>query len=116
MSVEIKPTSIIKTRLGIQYGGPAHKYFTNECYKAMNSFVPKRTGNLRGDFGAVDIQADKIIYESDYAKYQYRGYTSGPVKKYTTDGTGPYWDKKMVSSKMADIEKKVQKYIDTYGG
>ena len=61
----------------------------------------------------VDIQADSITYESDYAKYQYKGMRedgSRVVKNYTTPGTGPYWDKRMVSAEIDDVVKEVQDY------
>lgn len=71
MSVSLKPISTIKARLGIQEGGPAHAFFTETCYKYMGRFVPGGTdGNLNQN---VNIQTDKITYESPYAHYQYIG-------------------------------------------
>ena len=111
MPVKLKPTSQIKARLGIQPNGRVQKFFTNTCYKYMDKYVPMREGNLRT---VVDVQADSITYESPYAQYQYKGMRedgSRPVKKYTTPGTGPYWDKRMVSAEMQDVVKEVQDYI-----
>ena len=71
----------------------------------MDKYVPQRDGNLRT---IVDIQADSITYEQEYAKYQYKGMRedgSRPVRNYTTPGTGPYWDKRMVSAEMQDVVK-----------
>lgn len=112
MSFKMKPTSVIETRLGIQEGGPVHAFFTNTCYKHMDKYVPKDEGNLRTN---VDIKTDSITYESPYAHAQYIGYTKGPVKNYTTPGTGPYWDKRMVSAEIKDVEKEVQNYMK-HGG
>lgn len=111
MAIKLKPTSQIKARLGIQPNGRVQKFFTNTCYKHMDKYVPKREGNLRT---IVDIQADSITYESSYAKYQYRGMREDGtrvVKNYTTPGTGPYWDKRMVSAEMPDVIKEVQDYV-----
>ena len=111
MPVKLKPTSQIKARLGIQPNGRVQKFFTNTCYKHMDKYVPMRDGNLRT---IVDIQSDSITYESPYAQYQYKGMRedgSRPVKNYTTPGTGPYWDKRMVSAEMQDVVKEVQNYI-----
>ena len=49
----------------------------------MNKYVPKgETGNLRGN---IDIGADYITYESNYAHAQYIGQVHGsPVRNYTT--------------------------------
>ena len=95
MPVKLKPTSVIKTRLGIEPGGRVQKFFTNTCYKHMDKYVPKDEGNLRT---VVDIQDDSVTYESPYAKYQYYGVRedgSHVIKKHTTPGTGTYWDKRM---------------------
>lgn len=111
MPVKLKPTSQIKARLGIQPNGRVQKFFTNTCYKHMDKYVPMREGNLRT---VVDIQSDSITYESPYAQYQYKGMRedgSRPVRNYTTPGTGPYWDRRMVSAEMQDVVKEVQDYI-----
>lgn len=111
MKVTMKPTSVIKDRLGIQADGRVQKFFTNTCYKHMDKYVPMDKGNLRT---IVNIDSDSITYESPYAKYQYRGMRedgSHKVKNYTTSGTGPYWDKRMVSAEMGQIVKEVQNYV-----
>lgn len=111
MPVEIKPTSEIKARLGLEPNGKVQKFFTNTCYKKMDKYVPKDNGDLRTN---VDIQPDSITYEMPYARYQYYGVREDgthQVQNYTTPGTGPYWDKRMVSAEMQDIEKEVQNYI-----
>lgn len=108
MPVKMKPTSVIKANLGIEPNGKVHRFFTNTCYKHMDKYVPKRDGNLRTN---VDIQSNRIIYESPYAHAQYVGHTTGPVVNYTTPGTGPYWDKRMWSAEKQDVVKEVQDYI-----
>lgn len=110
MPVSIKPVSQIKARLGIEPNGRVQKFFTSACRKHMDKYVPKDEGNLRLN---VSLTADSITYESPYAKYQYRGMRedgSRAVKNYTTPGTGPYWDKRMVSAEIKDVEKEVQDY------
>ena len=111
MPVKLKPTSEIKVRLGIEPDGRVQKFFTNTCYKHMDKYVPKDEGNLRT---VVDIQEDSVTYESPYAKYQYYGMRkdgSRVVRKYTTPGTGTYWDKRMKSAEIKDVIKEVQDYI-----
>ena len=108
MSVVLKPTSQIKAKLGIEPNGRVQKFFTNTCYKHMDKYVPMKEGNLRT---IVDIQPSWITYESPYAHAQYVGFTKGPVRNYTTPGTGPYWDKRMVSAEMGDIVREVQRYV-----
>ena len=108
MPVKIQPTSVIKARLGLEPNGRVQSFFANTCYKHMDKYVPMDEGNLRT---IVDIQPDHITYESPYAHAQYVGFTKEPVRNYTTPGTGPYWDKRMVSAEMQDVVKEVQDYI-----
>lgn len=112
MGVKLQPTSTIMSSIGIEPNGRVQKFFTNACYKAMDKYVPKDNGDLRT---IVDIQADKIVYESEYALYQYKGVREDgthQVNNYTTPGTGPYWDKRMVSAEMDSIVEQVQDYIN----
>ena len=113
MPVKLNPTSQIKARLGIEPNGKVQKFFTNECAKAMDKYIPKDEGNLRI---IKDIRSDSITYESPYAKYQYYGVREDgthQVKNYTTPGTGPFWDKRMISAEMDDVVKRIQ---DKFGG
>ena len=137
MPVKMQPTSVIKARLGLEPNGRAQSFFTSECAKAMDKFIPKDEGNLRL---IKDIQSDRIVYESPYARYQYYGkkmvmsngksafyskdygfWSKKGEKKtltnedliYHTPGTGPYWDKRMWSAKGQDIVKRVQ---EKFGG
>ena len=115
MPVKMQPTSVIKARLGIEPNGRVQKFFTNTCYKHMDKYVPKDEGNLRT---IVDIEDSSITYESPYARYQYYGIREDgthQVQNYTTPGTGPYWDKRMVSAEMQDVVKEVQNYVN-HGG
>lgn len=111
MPVKLQPTSVIKSRLGIEPNGRVQKFFTNTCYKHMDKYVPMDKGDLRAN---VNVKTDSITYESPYARYQYYGMRDDGtrvVKRYTTPGTGPYWDKRMVSAEMKDVVNEVQDYI-----
>ena len=82
MSLKLKPNSVIKTNLGIQPNGPVHKFFTNTCYKHMDKYTPYENGDLSTN--AVDVETDKIIYNSPYAHYMYTGLVMGqniPIKE-----------------------------------
>ena len=111
MPVKLKPTSVIKARLGLEPNGRVQKFFTNTCAKHMDKYVPKDEGNLRIN---IDIETNTITYESPYARYQYYGMRNDGthvVKNYTTPGTGTYWDKKMVSAEIQDVVKEMQDYV-----
>ena len=115
MPVKMQPTSTIKAHLGIEPNGRVQRYFTHRCRIHMDKYVPKDNGDLRT---IVDEQTDSITYESPYARYQYYGVREDgthEVKNYTTPGTGPYWDKRMVSAEMQDVTEEVQNYINRGG-
>lgn len=138
MKIEFKPVGVIKTRLGIQKYGPAHKYFASTCRRRMNAkYVPESVGMLATN-SRIDDECN-ICYETPYAHYQYIGklyvdpknkkgafynenygfWSRKGVKKEPTDkdlhyskpGTGPYWDRKMVSAEMSEVEKELESYI-----
>ena len=116
MPVKIQPTSIIKARLGIEPNGKVQKFFQQTCYKHMDKYVPMDEGNLRINVDLSDPTV--IIYESPYARYQYYGIREDgthKVKNYTTPGTGPYWDKRMVSAEIQDIVGEIQNFINRGG-
>lgn len=112
MLVKMQPTSKIIARLGLEPNGKVQKFFTNTCYKHMDKYVPMDKGDLRT---IVDLtNPTQIVYEMPYARYQYYGVREDrthKVQNYTTPGTGPYWDKRMVSAEMQDVVKEVQDYI-----
>lgn len=133
--MKLKPISEIKTRLGIEPNGKVQKFLTQTCYKHMDKYVPKEDGALLEN---VLLKNDSITYQSPYAHYQYVGkkYVDSKTKKgafysedygywsrpgaekeptnvdlnYHTAGTGPYWDKKMVSAEIDDVVKEVQQF------
>ena len=107
--MKLKPVSQIKADLGINPNGRVQRFFTDTCYRHMDKYVPKETGNLRN---IVSKNVDSITYESPYAHAQYVGVTKGPVRNYTTPGTGPYWDKRMVSAEMQEVIKETQEYLN----
>ena len=108
MPVDVKPVSVIKAKLGIDANGRVQKFFTSECAKAMDKYVPMRKGNLRDYI----IEGKSIIYEMPYAHYQYKGVSkSGKPLNYSKDKhplAHKYWDKEMWTASGKDIIKRVQ--------
>ena len=113
MPVKMKPTSVIKARLGIEPNGRVQKFFTNTCYRYMDKYVPKDTGVLREN---VTIDSNSITYEQPYAHAQYIGEVNGgTVVNYTTPGTGSYWDERMKSADMQNVVAEVQSFVNKGG-
>ena len=104
----LPPVSRIELNLGINPGGIVQKQFVDACQRRMDKYVPMREGPLR----LRHIKDGKsVTYVMPYAHAQYVGFTTGPVRNYTTPGTGPYWDKKMLSAERESLVKEVQEYI-----
>lgn len=112
MPVKMQPTSVIKARLGIEPNGRVQKVLTHSCRIHMDKYIPMSDLESRGDLRTiVDERPTEIEYEVPYAHAQYVGFTKGPVVNYTTPGTGPYWDKRMVSAEIQDVVNEVQNAI-----
>ena len=136
VKVDFEPTSVIEIKLGIDPNGRVQRFVQNQCYRYMDKYVPRRDGNLRKN---VDLSnPELIIYESDYAHYQYEGKVMGPnipIKEngeivgyfspkggrkhytgkdihYKTPGTYDHWDKVMVKNDMTKLVENVQRYVE----
>lgn len=111
MGVYINSLETIKKRLKINDNGPIQALLTETCYKAMDKYVPKDIGNLRT---IVDLNTNSITYESEYASYQFYGKrkdNTHVVRNYSTNGTGPRWDKRMISADIDKVCDDIQKKI-----
>lgn len=123
MGVKLQPTSVIKTHLGIEPNGRVHKFFTNECAKAMDPFVPFDNGDLaetviQNGQPTKNVTENSITYQQPYAKVVYFGIRNGkPINIHTDKHSKAttYWDKHMWTAKGKDIIKRVQDYIN-HGG
>lgn len=62
----------------------------NQAMADMNTFVPKREGDLRNS-AHIDSGGQFVVWEVPYAKRQFYGVG---IHNYTTPGTGPRWDLK----------------------
>ena len=110
MELKLKSVDEIAREIGVQENGAVQAYFTNACYRYMDKYVPMDTGALRR---VVNITSDSITYKSPYAMYQYYGVRDDGTHKvtnYTTPGTGPYWDKQMISAEKDDLVREVANY------
>lgn len=61
----------------------------NQVHADMNQYVPMLTSDLR-NLSSIGLDGESIHYNVPYAQRQYHTQFS----KYTTPGTGPYWDRK----------------------
>lgn len=123
MPVKMKPASVIQARLGIQNGGPVHAFFTAECARQMDRFVPFDTGTLaetviENGKPTTNVTVDTITYAQKYASVVYYGKRNGKNITIHTDkhaDATTYWDKHMWTAKGKDITKAVQNYFNRGG-
>ena len=122
MKVFLQPTNVIMADLGIDDKGPVHAFFTEECARYMDQFVPFRSGMLAetvikdGVINEENFDVDTITYKQEYASYVYYGITkNGNIMNYSTDkheNAGPYWDEFMWSAYNKEITQNVQRYLE----
>lgn len=134
--VNMKPTSVIKARLGINPDGDVQKMFTHTCRVHMDKYVPMKDGDLPSK---VNEGKNYVHYLSPYAHYMYEGRVMGPNVPIKRDGiivgwfspikpkyyTGEdiiysttkhplassHWDKKMWSAEKEQVIREVQNYM-----
>lgn len=71
--------------------------------------TPKDQGELRKNLKkSVVGHTGTIQWQSRYAVYQERGYGSGPIRNYTTPGTGPHFAENAV---MNGVNKLLPHYL-----
>ena len=103
----------IEKSFGLEKDGKAQLFLANTCFRRMKKYTPQDTGTMST---TATIKPGKIIYETDYAYYQYIGKTKGKVKHYTTPKTGPYWDRKMKNAEGQMVVQEVSNYVSTMKG
>lgn len=99
----------ILLKRNLNKNGKGQQFFTRECAKAMNPYVPFKTGVLK-DINVV-IGVDSINYYSPYAARQY--YTNkGLGKEGTSLGglRGKMWDRRCWSAHGKEIVKKTAEF------
>ena len=84
-----------------------------DIHRVSRPITPMLTADLRGDVrknvsSLGDGVRGEIEWKRPYSWYQERGYTNGPIKNYTTPGTGAHFAEKSV--------KKVTSTSDKYFG
>lgn len=110
VKIKMNNKQIILAKRKLQKNGPAHEFFTKECEKIFNPYVPWLTGNLKDV--EVEIGIDYVKYKAPYAKKQF--YTNqGKGKQGTSRGglRGKRWDKRSWNDKGTEVLVKTAKYI-----
>lgn len=83
--------------------GLAIRFMLEAIHRQSTPVTPMKTGQLRADIKkSVTGTKGKITWGKGYAYYQERGYTSGPVRRYTTPGTGAQFAQNAVKDVVKD--------------
>lgn len=109
VKVNMDSTQKILLKRSLNKNGEAQVFFTKECAKAMNNYVPFDKGRLKDM--TVELGNDFVKYNADYAKMQYYK-NQGNGKSGTNKGglRGKLWNRRMWVNKGNEIVKKVANY------
>ena len=108
--IQMDNTQKILLKRSLNKDGQAQEFFTKECAKFMNNYVPFKTGRLKDMM--VQIETSKVIYNAPYSRKQY--YTNkGLGKQGTSLGglRGKQWDRRMWNNRGDEIVKSVAQFV-----
>lgn len=108
--LKLNDTQMILLKRHLNKDGQAQEHFTKECAKWMNNYVPFDTGRLKDM--SVELQPDKIIYNTPYARKQFYN-NKGNGKQGTATGglRGKRWDKRCWIDNGDKIVKELAKFV-----
>lgn len=108
--IEINSTEAILAKRKLGKGGEAQQFFTNECAKAMNLYVPFKDGTLKDTDAKINL--DNVTYFAPYARRQYNT-NKGNGKGGINNGglRGKMWDKRMWADNRETIINKVSTFV-----
>lgn len=90
--------------------GLAIRFMLEDIHRHSTPKTPMLTGQLRADIRKrVTGTRGSITWGKRYAWYQERGYTSGPVRRYTTPGTSAHFAENTVTEVTKDSRKYFRK-------
>ena len=101
----------IVDKFGLQENGNAQLFMANTCFRRMAKYTPWDTGTMATD---VTVKPKKIIYNQEYAVYQYDGITKGQVTHYSNNYTGlrgKQWDIRMYNNEKDIIAREIEDYV-----
>lgn len=110
VQVNLSSASEILAKRGLEPGGKAQSFFTNEVYRLSQPYTPFETGTLAG---TTTIEADFIEYNVPYAHYQWMGISKNG-KSFNYEGApmrGREWTTRMWSDRGNEVVQSVAKMV-----
>lgn len=101
-------SNIVKNRI-INSSAMALRLIMDDVHRESNPKTPMKGGHLRAAVSKRMETPTRAVmdWNAPYAAYQERGYTSGPVRNYTTPGTSAWFAKDSVES----VASRFAKYL-----
>lgn len=108
--IKINSTNDILAKRKLGKNGEAQQMFTRECAKAMNIYVPYKSGTLK-DLD-VKVNIDNVTYFAPYARRQYYTNQGNGIGGVNHSGLrGKLWDKRMWADHKDEIVNKVADFV-----
>lgn len=110
----LPPESKVHSILGVNATGDVQKFVTNDIFRRLLPYIPKKTGKLRE---AAQIKNSRLIeVNSPYAKRQFFGVRKdGSPYNYNlaTGGAkaGNHWDRRLVADEGKAIVADANRYV-----
>lgn len=126
--LEMKPVNQVVKRLGLDDGGRAQRFHTNNVLRRIQKFMPYRTGaTIKTMIAQTDINKPEVILDVPHGKYIYHGkamegrapktVTDRPLKYTTTKNpqAGPYWDRRLAAAEGEVMAQELEDFIRNGG-
>lgn len=126
--LEMKPVNQVVKRLGLNEGGRAQRFHTNNVLRRIVKYMPYRTGALiKQTQISSPVNKPQIFVPGPAAQYLYHGFamegkapkkvTDRPLKYTTTKNpqAGPYWDQRLVASEGDVMAQELKDFIRSGG-
>ncbi len=110
----LPPETKVKSILGVDAGGDVQRHVTENIYRRLLPYIPKKSGRLRE---AAKIKSSRrITVNAAYAKVQFFGVTKHGVPfRYDTVAGGPkagsHWDRRLVADEGRAIVADANRYV-----
>lgn len=121
----LKPISRILKEHGLNESGDVQRFHTQNVLRRIVKYMPYRTeATIKLTILQTDISKPYIVTDVPYGKYLYHGKAmEGRAPKRVTDRgleytitknprAGPYWDRALVASERAVLQRELQAYIN----
>ena len=110
VKIELSTEQEILLKRNLNKDGKAQQMFTKECAKAMNPYIPFKTGTLK-DLDVV-VGTDNVTYYAPYARKQYFTNAGLGIEGNSLGGLrGKQWDKRMWSNHGNGIVKTIADFV-----